>query len=227
MPFRYTWLCIPLPCVLASAKATFELGSTAAELKEASVSRPGSQNWNMAHGHCNGQIRLMIGIDSKYLHKMVPSWHRHWRFHAQESCYSLSNSPANPWKPFARDPEIGSRTGPKFWEIRPEKFPPKKLKFARNFRSYIYFEWLKCFRLVIWKISGSGRWSKTKISGSPRFKISVRIETDLTVDFSVFVCSPPLKDLKWQLWKGNCVDPNNEAPSFRDSFGLDTVAEPR
>ena len=27
--------------------------------------------------------------------------------------------------------------------------------------------------------------------------------------------------------KGNCVDPNNEAPSFRESFGLDIVAEPR
>ena len=41
----------------------------------------------------------MIGIDSNYLHKMVPHWHRHWHFHAKESCYSSSNSPSNPWKP--------------------------------------------------------------------------------------------------------------------------------
>ena len=42
LPFRHTWLCIPLPCVLASSETTFELGPAAAELEETSVSRLGS-----------------------------------------------------------------------------------------------------------------------------------------------------------------------------------------
>ena len=91
----------------------------------------------------------MIGIDSNYLHKMVPHWHRHWHFHAKESCYSSSNSPSNPWKPSRVTRKMDSGLARNFEKFGPKNFR-KNLKFARNFRRYIAVIWAtKIFQ--VWK----------------------------------------------------------------------------
>ena len=101
LPFQHLLLCIPFQYLFASVETTIEMG-------------PADRAWRniclqmKEDGHRSNQIRLMIGIDSKHLHRMVPSWHRHWHFHARESCYSSSNNPVNSWKMFACDPKIGS-----------------------------------------------------------------------------------------------------------------------
>ena len=95
------------------------------------------------------QSRPSISIDSKYLRKMVLSWHRHWHFHAKEGCYSSSNSTANSWKTFARHPKIGSRNGPKFWNLGPEKIPRFFCEMCPKFRKLhlLWFEWPKSFQV--------------------------------------------------------------------------------
>ena len=121
LPFRHAWLCIPSPCLRSSAKK-WPLNSAQQQQSLKKHLSPDQEAKNWKHGHCNDQMRLMIGIDSKYLHKIVPFWRRHWHFHAEESCYSSSISLANvctwlKWKvKFEKFPKI--RNFPKFWKLQ-------------------------------------------------------------------------------------------------------------
>ena len=137
---------------------------------ETSVSRPETRNWK--HGHCNE-----IGIDFKYLHKMVPSWNRQWHFHAKESCYSSSSSPDEFLKTFC--------TWPENWiQDWPEDSNKLGLKYSRKhiwtlleiFENTFFcdFEWLKVFRLCNLKIYRLWHLVENKDLGAPRFNISVQ-----------------------------------------------------
>ena len=92
----------------------------------------------------------MIGIDSNYLHKMVPHWHRHWHFHANESCYSSSNSPSNPWKPSHVTRKMDPGLARNFEKFGPNNSRKKKKKteICPKFSKLhlLWFDWLKFFR---------------------------------------------------------------------------------
>ena len=160
-------------------------------------------------------IRLMIGIEPKYLHKMVPSWHRHWHFHAKENCYNSSNSPATPWKFFASGPKIGFRVGPKFWKIRPEKFPPKIWNSPKIFEATFTVVWvtklfrfgnLKNFRLR--PLVESWDFRVTEIRNfSPESLLIWQL-----IFLFLFICSPLQKDLNWQLWSETVLIPIMKHP---------------
>ena len=112
------------------------------------------------------------------LHKMVPSWHP-----GTGIDNSMPKEVATARLTARRIPEsllhVTRKLDPglarTFEKLGPINSPPKIWMLPENFEATFTAVWVTNMFQVwqIWKISGSGRRSKTKISESPRFKISV------------------------------------------------------